>query len=215
MTVKAPLIPEKCAKWRTDFGRYMDQAWSARSESIQIGHSCEMPPVTEELLHHAAGCSACMARFRRGRSLFQASDRSIEAPPYLAQRVRTNLPQTRAVRPPAVVWWAAAAAAVLVIVFLVPWPSGVPQRGMEVVFYLEAPDARSVALVGDWNGWDAGVDLLVDHDGDGVWQTTIRLVPGNGYRYQFLVDGERWVADPKSPLRVDDGFGGFNSILQL
>jgi 1,4-alpha-glucan branching enzyme len=80
---------------------------------------------------------------------------------------------------------------------------------------LAAPGAESVSVVGDWNGWDPERDRLRDPDGDGVWEIRLRLQSGQEARYQFLVDGERWLADPLAPLRVEDGFGGTSSVLQI
>lgn len=90
-----------------------------------------------------------------------------------------------------------------------------PPTVVRVEFRLEAPQASEVAVVGDWNGWDANVNPLRDSDGDGVWETTVTLRPGEEYQYQFLVDDETWIPDPSSPLRVDDGFGGTNSVLNI
>jgi hypothetical protein len=89
------------------------------------------------------------------------------------------------------------------------------EQTVRVEFRLEAPNAEAVAVVGDWNGWDAETNPLSDEDGDGVWEATITLQPGEEYQYQFLIDDESWVPDPSSPLRVDDGFGGTNSVLNI
>lgn len=86
---------------------------------------------------------------------------------------------------------------------------------IRVEFRLVAPDARGVAVVGDWNGWDADADRLADPDGDGVWEGTVVLRRAGEYEYQFLIDDERWMPDPESPLTVDDGYGGRNSILNI
>ena len=111
---------------------------------------------------------------------------------------------------------AAAAAAVILFAFLLFLPdSAGNQREVAVRFYLEAPSASRVALVGDWNDWDTEADHLRDLEGDGLWEIEIRLIPGREYRYQFLIDGKEWIADPGAPLSVDDGFGGENSVLQL
>jgi 1,4-alpha-glucan branching enzyme len=80
---------------------------------------------------------------------------------------------------------------------------------------LAAPGAESVSVVGDWNGWDPQKDRLRDPEGDGVWEIRLRLRRGMEARYQFLVDGEHWLADPRAPLQVDDGFGGTSSVLQI
>lgn len=213
--MKAASEPRACREWRIAFERYLDGAWSARSEMIESGETGAVAPPTDELLRHAEVCPHCTERLHRGMDLLRASEQTIETPPQLAQRIRESLPGSRPLQFRRLAVLAAAAAAILVVVFVVPWSASAPDRSMEIVFHLEAPNARQVVLVGDWNGWDSGADPLTDRDGDGVWETTIRLVPGTEYRYQFLIDGERWVADPKSPLIVDDGFGGFNSILQL
>jgi hypothetical protein len=41
----------------------------------------------------------------------------------------------------------------------------------------------------------------------------VPLRPGV-HDYAFVVDGERWVADPNAP-QVDDSFGGTNSRISL
>ena len=88
-------------------------------------------------------------------------------------------------------------------------------RTVIVVFVLEAPDAREVCVVGDWNDWEPDVNRLRDPDGDGIWEIELKLEEGGDYRYQFLVNKELWIPDPKSDLQLDDGFGGVNSILQI
>ena len=35
------------------------------------------------------------------------------------------------------------------------------------------------------------------------------------YAYGFVVDGEHWVEDPTNPYKISNGFGGFNSILEV
>jgi 1,4-alpha-glucan branching enzyme len=72
-----------------------------------------------------------------------------------------------------------------------------------------------VYVVGDWNNWNAAADPLHDDNSDGIWETTIELEAGNEYRYQFYIDDNRWIADPNAPLKIDDGFGGQNSILRI
>ena len=80
---------------------------------------------------------------------------------------------------------------------------------------LEAPGAEQVAVVGDWNGWDADRHLMHDRDRDGVWELRLKLKEGGEYQYQFLINGKKWIPDPKAPLKVEDGFGGTNSILDI
>jgi hypothetical protein len=92
------------------------------------------------------------------------------------------------------------------------------QPGREDVlvrFELVAPEAQSVNLVGDFNGWDPQRFAMKDATGEGHWQITIRLEKGQVYTYNFLMDGRRWIADPNSLRQVDDGFGGKSSVLEL
>ncbi len=76
-----------------------------------------------------------------------------------------------------------------------------------VTFRLDAPEAHSVRLAGDFTGWDAGPSLA--QVTPGVWSVVVPLEPGF-HDYAFIVDGTRWVQDPVAE-RVDDGFGGSNS----
>lgn len=84
-----------------------------------------------------------------------------------------------------------------------------------VRFELTAPEANTVYLVGDFTEWDSSRIRLTDADHDGVWEATARLRKGKSYVYNFLIDGERWIADPRAEATVDDGFGGVSSVLIL
>jgi len=82
-----------------------------------------------------------------------------------------------------------------------------------VQFVLVAPDAKKVAVVGDFNGWDAShVGYQAQHRGGGVWSVTAR-VPLGHHRYSFVVDDSVWVADPIAPRAVDNDFGVTNSAI--
>lgn len=83
-----------------------------------------------------------------------------------------------------------------------------------VQFVLAADDARTVAVAGDFNGWDPAGHTLRDPDGDGQWTGMFALRPGL-HKYMFLVDGERWVTDPRAESYVDDGFGMRNALLNV
>jgi hypothetical protein len=83
-----------------------------------------------------------------------------------------------------------------------------------VPFVLHAPEARSVALVGDFNDWDAAATPLRASGASGSWVVTVPLAPGR-YRYAFVVDGTRWIPDPAAPRAPDDDFGTPNSVLTV
>lgn len=81
-----------------------------------------------------------------------------------------------------------------------------------VSFVLRAPEARSVSVVGDFNGWDAGRTPLEFQPSTGTWTVVVRLVPGR-YAYCFVVDGRVFVADPAAPRSLGDDFGAPTSVL--
>ena len=74
-----------------------------------------------------------------------------------------------------------------------------------VLFQVCAPDAHIVYLAGDFNNWAGNRDGLVfdpsfamsGPDSNGVWRTEIPLRPGR-VLYQFVIDGDRWIADPNA-----------------
>jgi hypothetical protein len=83
-----------------------------------------------------------------------------------------------------------------------------------VPFVLYAPEARSVALVGDFNDWDASATPLSITGASGAWVVTVPLPPGR-YRYAFVIDSTRWVPDPGALRAPDDDFGTPNSVLTV
>ena len=103
-------------------------------------------------------------------------------------------------------------------------PPPTRQPDGSVLFRFEAPSARVVQLAGNWpeNDWLRGqaqtgsylVGLMKDDDGDGIWERREYLPPGR-YQYKFVIDENNWKEDPNNPQRVDDGYGGFNSLLIL
>lgn len=88
------------------------------------------------------------------------------------------------------------------------------RHGSTVVqFVLVAPGAKSVALVGDFNDWDAAATPL-RADANGAWLVALRLIPGR-HRYAFVLDGVRWIADPAAPPAPDDDFGSPGSVVTV
>jgi hypothetical protein len=81
-----------------------------------------------------------------------------------------------------------------------------------VRFELAAAGAARVTLVGDFNGWDRQATPMRRAQAPGVWTVSVPL-PRGRHAYGFVVDDERWVADPSAPLAPEDGFGGVNSVI--
>jgi anti-sigma factor RsiW len=89
-----------------------------------------------------------------------------------------------------------------------------PDDVVPIRFVLPAEGAHSVAVAGDFNGWDVEDIELADTDGDGVFVGTAYL-PHGDWTYMFVVDGTRWVSDPYAQSFRDDGFGGRNAVLRI
>jgi len=75
------------------------------------------------------------------------------------------------------------------------------------------PNAQSVSVAGDFNGWNPGHTTLERSDG-GIWTVTLPLKPGR-YEYMFVIDGTQWIADPLAPEDAGDGFGAKNAVLDV
>jgi Carbohydrate-binding module 48 (Isoamylase N-terminal domain) len=74
------------------------------------------------------------------------------------------------------------------------------------------PSTSGVALVGDFNGWDATATPLRRVGDNGTWAADVAVSPGR-HVYAFVLDGKRWVADPSAALAPDDGFGARTSVV--
>ena len=87
-------------------------------------------------------------------------------------------------------------------------------RSNALQFSLYAPQARSVALIGDFNGWGSTDGVKLAPSANGMWSVTVPL-PAGRYQYAFLVDGQRWVTDPRAEQHVNDGFGRQNAVITI
>jgi len=114
----------------------------------------------------------------------------------------------------------AAAAAALIVFFAFSFIFNTPDTSLicsaEVQFSLRVNDnkAHTVAIAGDFNGWNPQTNILEDPEGDGIWTGTLKLEPGK-YEYMFVMDGEKWFPDPNALRYVKDGFGNKNAILEI
>lgn len=74
------------------------------------------------------------------------------------------------------------------------------------------PRARTVALAGTFNNWNAQSTPLTRKGAD--WSVSIKLPPGKQL-YKFVIDGERWTVDPENPQTEGDSQGNVNSVLSI
>lgn len=88
------------------------------------------------------------------------------------------------------------------------------QSGTKAVsFRMNAPDATSVALVGDFNAWDPNARKMRQNKSGGWW-ITIRLVPGV-YQYKFVINGIEWREDPENHRQELNNYGTMNSVCEV
>jgi hypothetical protein len=88
-------------------------------------------------------------------------------------------------------------------------PSEPPTLSVELE--LPAAEARTVSVAGDFNEWQ---NTRMSKGEDGVWRIRLSLPPGR-YQYAFVVDEDKWVADPRAATLVDSGYSGANAVLDV
>ena len=82
----------------------------------------------------------------------------------------------------------------------------------QVQFVLDARQAKSVAVVGDFNNWDGSTHPLVRDPATGTWSTVVPVTPGR-HVYAFLVDGTVWTLDPYAAKTKDADYGTEQSVM--
>ncbi len=82
------------------------------------------------------------------------------------------------------------------------------RRGDSVVVRFHMEGASSVAIAGNWDGWQ--VRALSPLGGD-VWEGVLALRSGT-YHFNLLVDGKEWVVPGSVAIVTDDG-GGMDGVL--
>ncbi|MBN8691121.1 MAG: alpha amylase N-terminal ig-like domain-containing protein [Armatimonadetes bacterium] len=75
-------------------------------------------------------------------------------------------------------------------------------------------DLKAVSVAGEFNNWNKDANPMTKAAGTKNWSATVNLSPGS-YQYKFVLNGERWVTDPKAFRNVDDGNGNTNSLLLI
>lgn len=182
-----------------------------------------------ELVLHVEGCPACRRRWpgllslaRRDagiRLLPSAEDlsRTERLSAALASRLKSlpgPHPRILPSRRRRVARLALLSAAAL-FAFLLCLPLVKDKDMVTVRFSLEAPQAQSVFLAGDFSSWAEGALRLDRVEGSGTWELSLKLKRGRAYLYNFIIDGDTWLTDPAQPSVLDDGFGGSSSSLRI
>ncbi|MBX7152158.1 isoamylase early set domain-containing protein [bacterium] len=86
------------------------------------------------------------------------------------------------------------------------------QKTKKMLFEVDLTDARSVELLGEFNGWNENRHPLKKAK-NGKWKIEIALTPGE-HQFLYRVDHQRWMADDSAPKRNND-FGTENSVCMV
>lgn len=87
-------------------------------------------------------------------------------------------------------------------------------RPVPVAVGVELANAKTVSVVGDFNGWDPSVTPMQRVGTDGPWSATVLAKPGR-HTYAFMVDGTTLVADPRAPRVKSVDFDGDASVMMV
>ena len=88
-------------------------------------------------------------------------------------------------------------------------------RSCRITFKVPATiEAEKVALLGEFNAWDAESHPLTRRK-DGSHSTTISLAAGQDYRFRYLLDREQWVDDEEADREVSNGFGTSDGVISV
>lgn len=97
-------------------------------------------------------------------------------------------------------------------------PYSVPCRKTDKIDYtfIFNPHGKTyqhVQIAGQMNDWVPSLSPDLKLNTNGLYQVTLNISPGS-YMYQLVLDTAQ-NADPNNPDKVDNGYGKFNSILQI
>ena len=74
--------------------------------------------------------------------------------------------------------------------------------------------AKSAALVGEFNEWNAKSHPLKKRK-DGSFSTTVSLDAGRSYRFRYLFPANTWVDDDAPDAHVKNEFGGRDCVVKV
>lgn len=94
---------------------------------------------------------------------------------------------------------------------LAPPVASVVHDTVTYVRFVFVGNAKTVALVGDFNAW--APTPLARTGGDGAWSASVPLPTGR-HEYAFIVDGKKWTLDRFAPSSSDE-FDAASSVITV
>jgi hypothetical protein len=81
-----------------------------------------------------------------------------------------------------------------------------------VEFLLDRDAADTPYLMGSWDGWQRpGIPMVRQPGETPTWMTEVELPPGE-HQFRYRV-GDDWFNDPSADRTVENGMGGWNSVV--
>lgn len=100
------------------------------------------------------------------------------------------------------------------VVFAEVFVKDLGDGNVEVTIFYGNPRATEVWVAGSWTDWAGGAQPMTKVEGG--WEYKIVWPMNTEHKYKFLVnDLNGWTRDFKAPAEVDDGFGGFNALIEV
>ncbi len=197
---------------------YIEEALSDNEKSRILAH-----------LEQCPGCKKEYLELKGMRNILKDTPK-VTPPSDFTQYIMNRLPDGKRsiveewydyISTPYVLKWSVAVISLVLIfglgIFLYRVRNFAPgEQIVNVRFQLELPEnhgVKTVSLTGDFNGWDME-NMQLRPVKEGLWEIEGPLKKGR-YQYMFVVNGERWMPDPRSHKLVNDGFGGKNSLLEI
>ena len=88
-------------------------------------------------------------------------------------------------------------------------------RRCRVTFAMQPAGAvQTVALCGDFNGWDPALHQM-KHRRDGRFTVTLSLATGQPYHFRYLLDGMRWENDEAADGYRANPFGSDDCVVDV
>lgn len=85
----------------------------------------------------------------------------------------------------------------------------------KVTFSVEAKESNSVAVVGDFNNWDASEGELSKLK-NGTFKGVFELPKDNSFEFKYLIDGSNYANEPEADsYRYNEFAGAENSVLEV
>ncbi|GLO61146.1 1,4-alpha-glucan-branching protein [Vibrio sp. MACH09] len=82
---------------------------------------------------------------------------------------------------------------------------------VEVTFEWPQGEESSVAVAGDFNGWEAAPLKL--NKKNKAYSLRVRLAKDSSFQFRYLIDNETWENDPAADDYVRNSFGSDNSLI--